>query len=991
MTQVAAPRPNSPARKPNYFDRFDDEPPAGNIFDQFDEPAPAPRPQSPTAASGPIIVELPDGREVEFPADTPLDVMERALREFTAGAPTPGPTEIADVLVAPSGGGSRATVLDGPPDAGPADRVPLEDAPTTTAIDLAGNAVEGGNRGLGLLAGALVDAVNNAPRFLNLLPGEQGVGRITENPVGGGRFFTDAMRAAGVLDNFEADTAAERFARRIGEEIGATVLPVGGATLRGARLAERGITPDRMNALDRAFTAPAQRNPAGNAAAEAAIAAGAGTGAQALSEAYLGSDAAELAGALAGSMATAGGMGLVEAGARLGGQFVPGSGNRLVEEAAGKRLVDGASDPRSLSSERIAASEGRAPGPEAPTTAQATGDAGLRSLEARRSRGPNAGDFADRGATQNRALEAELGGLAPNVDDAEARRLLSETEAQVRREFDEARDAALAEARARIASAQEAASSADVSAQEARNAADAGVTRENASTAAAERLIGSGEDSALSRARATRDELYGAVDESVEVRPDRSGQTARRIVDQSGLAGTPPREIQRLAAALDAEDALEAVTFGQAKDDMTVLGDAARQAEREGRAGDARKLRMVRDALREDMAAAPDSSGALSAADAFERDTFAPRFREGAAADVRRGRAPAGRYLDRVFSDPVEADRFLATAEGDEAALKAFRDYALGDLTRLGAENLTSKQVRRWLKRNEEVLGRFPAVRDEVAEIAGQLSKAGKAAGEAKAALKSAEQAQKAAERLTPPNREEAIRLYSDQETAAEGVGAILRSPSSRENLRRVMNLTSASPEAQAGIRRGFVEHFRRKTRGSQADADGAFTIRPTAARNFLEDYRDHVRIVFRDAPEHAQRFEDLVETAGKVNGLAASAPITQQRGRADKLTMGGVPLTSVFSRIFAAESGRTSYRFVLSEGMAQMIIRVRERLAGPAIDNLLDEALLDPKLAAALAAKYSRANERRAIRALDAVVARVGARGGRAALTSQDEGREEK
>lgn len=136
-----------------------------------------------------------------------------------------------------------------------------------------------------------------------------------------------------------------------------------------------------------------------------------------------------------------------------------------------------------------------------------------------------------------------------------------------------------------------------------------------------------------------------------------------------------------------------------------------------------------------------------------------------------------------------------------------------------------------------------------------------------------------------------------------------------------------------------------------------------------------------------------MVESFSNVNDLASQAPLSKVNRRGDKITLGGVPLTSVFSRLFTAESGRTSYRFVLSEGLAQAVVRFRQAVvrfrqavSGPAIDNLLDEALLDPKLAAQLAARHNKANDRRAAKTLAAIATRAAARAGRGVATSDYE-----
>ena len=54
-------------------------------------------------------------------------------------------------------------------------------------------AARGTNVGLADIVGGPVDIINNLPRLLNLLPGEQGFGPITKNPIGGSQSIRNTM------------------------------------------------------------------------------------------------------------------------------------------------------------------------------------------------------------------------------------------------------------------------------------------------------------------------------------------------------------------------------------------------------------------------------------------------------------------------------------------------------------------------------------------------------------------------------------------------------------------------------------------------------------------------------------------------------------------------------------------------------------------------------------------------------------------------------
>ena len=900
-----------------------------------------------------VIVELPDGREVEFPEGTPPEVMNRAVQDFM-GQSSPAPA----------------------PEAGP----------STTLLGSSGNFAEGLNKGLfANFLGAPVDLINMAPMIANILPGEQGIGPIHENPVGGSKQLSGLLNDIGVTGNFEPQTQTERVIRRVGEEVGATAIPLAGATARAARLAVDGVTPMMMNKVDQAFTAPAQIAPARNAVEEVLIASGAGAGAQLLSEEFAGDQSMELVGGLGGGLATAGGMGAMRNGGALMRQALPGATDNAVKDAVGRTIAEAANNPAALSAGAAdRAAEEALPGVN-PTVSQATGDLGLEALEAGRRGGPNAGRFAERGAEQNAALGGMIDEIAPPGEgDAVARALMEQAEKQVADEFEAARAAAVDEARRKAAEALRSVDTADAEVSSARAAADPGVTKESASRSAAERAIGDGDDSAISVARAERNRLYGEVDDNAPVPTEGGRAAAGQAIDGAADVGSPPSGAADIAGIED-----ETVPFARAKKNLTALGDKAAEARRAGRDAEAREIEAIRDGIRADLEQAGDASDALKAANQNEAEVYAPRFREGAAADVRRGKVPEASYLDRALSSPDEADRFIKTVGDDEVAMKAARDHLMGDLTRNGVESLTARQVDTWLRRNQEVLERFPEVRDEVQGIGDQMKRGAQSAKEARAALKEAERGVADAEKLVPPSRDEAIKLYTNKDTARESVAAVMRGPNSRENLAKIMNMTSSSPEARDSIRRGAMEFMKRKVRGASQDVQGEFLTRPKALNDFLEDYGPQLKVIFRDDPQHLGRVKEIAESLNKINELASQAPLAKAGRRGDRMTIGGVPMTSIFSRIFAAESGRTSYRFVVSEGLAQAITRMREAASGPLIDDLLDEAMLDPKLAASLASRHTTASERRATRTINAITQRAAARAGRTGITTNDEGEE--
>lgn len=190
-----------------------------------------------------IKIELFDGAVLEFPEGTDQSVIDRVARDETLS------------------------------------RQPA----ASTDTNMLEQSMSGVNEGLASLIGAPVDlmtgAVNLIPRGINAVAGTNIP--LIENGFGGSGTVKDVMGSA--ISDVAPQTRAQRFGRRIGEEVGATVIPA-------ARLARTAASLPRFVGLEAASTV------------------GAGTGAQIAQEIAPGSLGAELVGQLVGgitpSMAT---------------------------------------------------------------------------------------------------------------------------------------------------------------------------------------------------------------------------------------------------------------------------------------------------------------------------------------------------------------------------------------------------------------------------------------------------------------------------------------------------------------------------------------------------------------------------------------------------------------------------------------------------------------------------------------------------------------
>jgi hypothetical protein len=176
-----------------------------------------------------------------------------------------------------------------------------------------GERVEGAGRGVNVgladVLGAPVDAINQLPKLLNLLPGEQGFGPITENPVGGSQSIRNAM--SGLLDLGYKDIKDlpkdQRPFAQGGEVFGQTVgtmLPVFGAARKVSALDATAKAAPKSNIVSQTvddIIKTTAANPGTTAAVETGLALGPAFGAGIAEQANPGDPTTRMYGELAGA------------------------------------------------------------------------------------------------------------------------------------------------------------------------------------------------------------------------------------------------------------------------------------------------------------------------------------------------------------------------------------------------------------------------------------------------------------------------------------------------------------------------------------------------------------------------------------------------------------------------------------------------------------------------------------------------------------------
>ena len=306
--------------------------------------------------------ELFDGTVLEFPDGTAPDVIQRVVKQQTLARR--GSSQAAPAPAQPA---ASPTTPDAPVQAwqggipvggiGSVAPQPAGDSVVDTAMkavttrSLADHATgwvrsgaEGINRGIASVAGLPVDLINAAPMLANLIPGIDGVGPISSQPIGGSdwlKAITSQVAEALGTSPYEPQNPVERIAGRVGQEVGSTAAMLAGPLAVGAKVGVAGARA--LPTAARYVVEPAAVAPGALVRREGVLAVGAGTGAGVANEAVgnpqrgdnLGSD-------FAGSMVGALGTSTLGAGAGAVRNLASAARGtaRFADDVAGEEVVD---------------------------------------------------------------------------------------------------------------------------------------------------------------------------------------------------------------------------------------------------------------------------------------------------------------------------------------------------------------------------------------------------------------------------------------------------------------------------------------------------------------------------------------------------------------------------------------------------------------------------------------------------------------------------
>lgn len=302
------------------------------------------------------------------------------------------------------------------------------------------------------------------------------------------------------------------------------------------------------------------------------------------------------------------------------------------------------------------------------------------------------------------------------------------------------------------------------------------------------------------------------------------------------------------------------------------------------------------------------------------------RFNQGAAYKVRardgRGyyQVPDERVAETFWKTPDGIRQFKSTFGTEAAETSALESVALDDL-RLSAVRdgeIKPGLLQAWKRKHEAALKEFPGLRDQIAKIEDATNAIARRNAELTRRERSIEQSLLTRE----------LRAFERGKPAEDVIAAAVKEP---RKMAQLANRLRQTP--------GALDALRRNVWDSVANAT------PTEMRAFLRDNAKSLRHVL--TPDHFRHLNTIMR-AGE---MAARVPKASGRGYEVNSLAGvesalGTGMNQIGSRIFAAQSGRTSWRYIGLDLAGRFLRGFSQQEAA----RLLEEALYNPDVARDLA-----------------------------------------
>ncbi|KEQ07017.1 hypothetical protein GV67_22540 [Pseudorhizobium pelagicum] len=810
------------------------------------------------------------------------------------------------------------------------------------------------------------------------------------------RYLPGAEQMQGVVDNANNVTAdvlgvdrpraapenfAERGVNRIGEEVGAMLVPVAGAVNKATRVGVEGAR--RMPGVVGRYVESAAVNPTRFVGNEVAVATGAGMGAAAANEIAPDSPGWDLVGAITGAGFVGAGTSLARGARDVGAAALgnPAFASKVVRDNVTDTIIQNSDvlgrqvDPSDLrkpidTQELVdmimqpAAAERVVPGFKA-STADRTGDAGLAVLENSRARAAP-GAFRSRADANALAVDNAVTSMRPDASPGSAYEAIAAE-----------RDRRLLEAIMGRDAAEEAAETASRNLAPQTTPTQRGsVVRESltaARDAARDRTAQAYEAAGVGGKQVDPAPLTAALDRSLSaLDPVERTLIPQSVIDSVANLGRVADDAPVPTGILDAggspitrpapgADPMQLQTAANLKTELQRLRAAALadpRAEKGGRNA-ARVLGQMVDTVDGFITGNLDETeqAALTTARGAKFDEAERFTRQGdpvsrALAEYDGGRPKVGD--DRVaglFVSPQAMDNLFAQAATPEVR-RAIRDEVLSR-----GDTSNPDRINRFLADYSEQIDRFPGLRDEL----GQAARARAAAADAGARQTALERDLGTA---TTPGRGTVGRyLQYSPANSRKAIREVIADKDPAKAADELVTFAGNDPDAIDGLRAAFWEDLDASSRSTNAAAETVSGVMPFVPKKMIAYLEDPTKAavaerLYRDNPEHLANIRQLAEALRGVNsgsriGNAVNPSGTALMGRGQA----PVTLAEIGSKAYQAQIGRASWAYIGTYLAGKVARGLVSKQRAKAFELLLDKSLLDPDVAKTLLLENNPAN----------------------------------
>jgi len=319
--------------------------------------------------------------------------------------------------------------------------------------------------------------------------------------------------------------------------------------------------------------------------------------------------------------------------------------------------------------------------------------------------------------------------------------------------------------------------------------------------------------------------LWGVVQKDIPI-----GTSNTREVYGSILADLPEAQMDDIPAVLKTAKILkgEETTLNEMQGLRSKLLETARKARKEGDWNKARICNDVSDAILDDFGIVAGRADTLEAADLQTALAATRKFKErfeggivGKILGYEKSGAPAispELVLDvsigrSKIKGSVDLDKVIVTPEAVAATERYLGRSFVDAATENGTVPFNPQKAQKWINSNEDILDKFP-------ELRAKMSDAGSAQGCA-GNIQAIMEARKKA--LRNPKVSVAAQFLGapvDKEVAT-----ILKSKNPAGAVRELMRQARKNPDAQEGLRHGFVEHLMESSRSGDFNDIGEKTL----------------------------------------------------------------------------------------------------------------------------------------------------------------------